>query len=188
MTTIPFACRCGAVAGTVSVTPRSGFHFSCHCGDCRGAAILAGAGDPGTEGTAIWHTTPDCVTLDRGRERLVPLRMRRGSGVLRWQAECCGDIPFATTRSPGIPFLGIADRAMTDTAPLGPLRARSFLPPKAPGGRQRNEGMPPFLAGLLRRTLAARMSGRWRANPLATATGYAKPRDLSDDERARAYP
>lgn len=186
---VAFACRCGAVAGTVAVEDGAGFHFACHCGDCRGAALLSGAPDPGTGGVAIWQTTPDRLRIERGAERLEPLRMRPGAGLLRWRAACCGDVILATGRGPGLPFVGIAARALSATAPLGPQRARTFLPARRPGGRQRNEGLAGFVAGMLRRTLSARLSGRWRSNPLAGPDGrYPRPRDLTREERRAAYP
>ena len=186
MTDAAFSCRCGRVRGTVSGVPRNGFHFACHCGDCRAGARLAGAPDPGTEGVPVYHTTPDRLTITEGRDLLEPLRMRPESHLLRWRATCCGDLVVGTTDRPARPMLSVLARTLGD-APLGPLRARTFLPPARPGGRPRHEGLAAFLPNFLLRPLAARLSGRWRRNPLAQEDAYPAPRDLTPEERARAY-
>lgn len=181
-----FACRCGAVRGRAELG--GGFHVRCFCESCRGTARLAGAPDPGRVGVPLVQVTPDRVRLDAGAERLEPLRLFAASKVLRWRARCCGDVLFSTAPTPALPVLGLVDRVMDAPEAAGPERARVYLPPARPGGRQRHDRLGAFVVAFARRTAAALARRARRRDPLAAGGRYPEPRAPSAEEMARGFP
>ncbi|GGL66219.1 DUF6151 family protein [Wenxinia marina] len=185
MTDVPFSCRCGAVGGTLTDAGPAlaqGTRVTCHCADCRGAARwLQRDRDPDV-GVGYWQTTPDRVRIERGADRLACLSWRNPK-FLRWYADCCGTPLFNTPGTKGMPFASAYIDAIPDPAPLGPVRGVAFVP--TPGGKPKTTGTAAFLWGLARRSLPARLSGRWTANPFFDADGrpVARPRRLTEAER-----
>ena len=118
MPAIGFTCTCGAIAGTVDVpSPAAGNHLVCHCPDCRAATIHLGRPDPGADGTELWQTTPDRVTITRGADRLA-IQQLSPKGLYRWYATCCATPMFNTLRSPRLAFVGLLADRLDDTAAL----------------------------------------------------------------------
>ena len=161
-----------------------GVHVRCFCRWCRGAAILAGAPDPGAEGVALFQTSPHRMRIEAGGEMLDPFRFSPRSIVRRWRARCCGDVLFSSGDGPFWGVIGPVDRIMEDSSALGPERVRAFLPPSRPGGWSRTEGLGRLLGALALRTGAAQVTGRWRDDPLAVDGRYPDWRLSTEEERA----
>lgn len=166
---IPFACRCGAVTGTLrDVRPREGSHVVCHCNACARALALSGLADEAANGVDLWQTTPDRIEIATGQDHLLPVRLSP-KGVFRWTAQCC-DTPMVNTFArPRIPFAGVLTRNLSDPAPLGPVIAHGFV--AGPDGKQRHQNGGRVIWRMLKRTAAAKLSGRGRKNPFFDADG-----------------
>jgi hypothetical protein len=166
---IPFACRCGTVTGTLhGVRPSEGTHVVCHCHACARAMALSGLGNEAVDGVDLWQTTPDRIEIATGADQLVPVRLSP-KGLYRWTARCC-DTPMVNTfAGPGLPFAGMLVRNIADPAPLGPVIAHGFV--TGPDGKQRHQNGAAVVWRMLKRTVAARLSGRWRQTPFFDGAG-----------------
>ena len=183
MDRVAFSCTCGTVAGHVGVTsPGAGNHVVCHCPDCRTAELALGQPDPDPDGVEIWQTTPDCIKIEQGADRLAILRLSP-KGLYRWHATCCNAPMFNTLRSPRLAFAGIAAARLSDTAPLGPVIGHAFM--AKPGGGYRHTGFARVGARVLRMMLRANLSGKWRRTPFFDTDGQPRAdiRVMSRDER-----
>jgi hypothetical protein len=163
MTTVRLSCRCGKIGGRLTgIDPDIGTHVRCHCDDCRRAN--AHFGIPGTreEGVGLWQTTPDRVKIDEGAVHLRLMRLT-GKGVLRWYAGCCDTPLFNTMGTPKLPFVGVLTDRLEATEPLGPIIAEGFV--EGTGGKSRHVHGGRVVGRFLRRTVAARLSGRWKETP-----------------------
>lgn len=130
---------------------------------------LSGLADEAADGVDLWQTTPDRIEITSGADRLVPRRLSPG-GLLRWTARCCDAPMFNTFAGPGMPFVGVLTRTLADPGPLGPVIAHGFV--TGPDGRQRHRHGNRVVWRLLKRTVAARLSGRWKQNPFFDSTGH----------------
>lgn len=166
---IPFACRCGAVSGTLhDVRPHEGTHVVCHCASCARAMQLSGLGDEAGGGVDLWQTTPDRIEITTGADRLIPVRLSP-KGLFRWTAKCC-DTPMVNTfGTPALPFAGLLTRNLSDPAPLGPVIAHGFV--TGPNGKQRHQNGGRVIWRMLKRTAAAKLSGRAKQTPFFNADG-----------------
>ena len=166
MTDIRFSCKCGTVHGRltdVGPRPDQGTRIVCHCADCRGAAHWIDPTRDLARPMPYYQTTPDRLVIAAGGDRLAAMSWRNPK-FLRWYASCCGTPLFNTPATPGVPFVSVYLEALEDPAPLGPVRGEAFVPdPK--GGKPTHRGAPVFVWGLIRRSLPARLSGRWKAIP-----------------------
>ncbi len=184
MTNVPFTCRCGSVKGTLHDVGY-GTHARCFCQSCRAADIHTGAADPGKDGVTVYQTTPDRISFEVGQDQLAAFSFGP-KNLLRWQAKCCGTLLFNTLRSPKVSFAALRANRITDTTPLGPIRARGFIP--AANGKHRHEGIGPLVAGMLGRALLGRVTGRWKQTPffdIATQQPVADVEVLPFGERDR---
>lgn len=160
---LPFACNCRKLRGTLlGVSPRNGTRAECFCHDCRAAEVFAGQPDPAPGPVQLYQTVPFRVRFDAGADQLAPFTFSE-KGPLRWQARCCGATMFLTARSPKLAFTSFRTDRLEDDRPLGPVVARAFV--RKPNGKRGHEGLARFIFGFLRRTIAARVSGRWRDTP-----------------------
>ena len=180
-----FSCTCGQVRGTISpATPSSGTHLTCHCKDCRAAAIYLKQPDPAPGGVDLFQTTPDTIRFSQGKERLAILRLGP-KGPLRWYASCCKAPMFNTLSRPGPRFAtAIVDR-IEDASAIGPVRARAFVQAAGESPKHKNMGL--MVWRLMTRMGAARLSGRWKQTPffdVETGIPSAPVNVLSADERA----
>ena len=113
---IPLRCRCGRVRGLArEVTPRSGFRFTCYCGDCQAFArflerpdVLDGAG-----GTDIFQMPTGRVQLTAGRDAIRCLHF--SARVFRWYTDCCRT-PIGNTAGAGFPVVGVIHSFMDHVA------------------------------------------------------------------------
>ena len=166
---IPLACRCGSVTGTLhDVRPRDGTHVVCHCNACARAMALSGLGEEAAAGVDLWQTTPDRIEIVTGMDQLVPMRLSP-RGLFRWTARCCDTPMFNTFAGPRLPFAGVLTRNLSDPAPLGPVIAHGFV--TGADGKQRHRHGHRVVWRFVRRSLAARMTGRWRQTPFFDADG-----------------
>ena len=185
----PIRCRCGEVQGHL----RGGASTAraiCYCRYCQAWAtylqrdreVLDADG-----GSDIVATTPDAVTFTSGRDRLACVVLSR-RGPYRWYASCCRAPIGNTSRSPGLPYVGLLHTAL-DTAPLtasfGPARTRVNT-----GSARRPVASTPVrtalvVARLARAVLWARLRRSARSNPFFDADGapVAAPDELGADER-----
>jgi hypothetical protein len=105
-------CRCGEVRGHVSNASRDTVnHMLCYCDDCQAYLHYLGRGDllDAHGGTDIVQVAPAFLSLDRGADQIVGLRLKP-RGLYRWYASCC-KTPFGNTLGPAIPFVGIVAQA-----------------------------------------------------------------------------
>jgi hypothetical protein len=160
----------------------------------QGTDVLDAAG-----GTDIFQMPPGRVTFSAGADALRCLRLRNGSKVLRWYAECCRTPIANTANSSRFPVVGLIHSFMSDEADgrsrdkiLGPPLCRIHessasgpLPPNAPA--------PASLGVFTRRgskVLGWWMRGLAQPNPFfddLTGAPRAVPRVLTPDERADAF-
>ena len=165
----PFACDCGKLRGTLlNVGPRSGNRIDCFCRDCRAAELYCGQPDPAPGPVKIFQTTPDRVRFDAGLDQLAVFSLSE-TGVLRWQARCCGATMFLTARSPKLSFTSFRTDRLEDPDALGPVVARAFV--RKPSGKRGHEGLARFIAGFARRAIGARLTGKWKDTPFFDAEG-----------------
>ncbi|MEL6241406.1 MAG: DUF6151 family protein [Pseudomonadota bacterium] len=182
-----FACSCKTVSGSLSESaPRSGARIQCFCSECRGAEVFAGQADPHPDPVDLVQMSADGIEFETGLDQLAVFSIGEGK-ILRWYASCCGAILFNTLRSPGWNFASIRTPRLSDPSIAGPVVARAFVP--RPGRRQKHEGTLKLILGLLGRTVQARLTGRWRANPFFDIEGDGKPIRpvyvLTDEDRAK---
>ena len=160
---IAFSCTCGTLKGTLcGAHPRSGTHAACFCADCRAADVHLGQPDPAPDPIGIFQTTPDKIKITAGQDQLAVFSFGK-KNLLRWHAKCCGASLFNTLRNPKIAFVGVRTNRLADTAPLGPIVARGFIP--VAGGKPKHEGIQHLIWGMITRVAGARLSGRWKQTP-----------------------
>ncbi|MDU8926364.1 DUF6151 family protein [Alisedimentitalea sp. MJ-SS2] len=187
MPKIGLSCACGKLQGRLDVpSPRAGNHITCHCADCRAAAIHLGQPDPG-DGVALWQTTVDHLTITQGAEHLALMQLS-GKGLYRWYASCCGVPLFNSPRPPRTAFVGIMANRLSNTTALGPLIGRVHVPGE--NGKSGHEGAPRIMWRILSKMLAANLTGRWRKTPLFNDDGttVTAPMILTKEERKAATP
>lgn len=166
---IPFACRCGSVTGILhDVRPSEGTHALCQCNSCRRGLELFDMGALAAGGVEIFQTTPDRIEFLTGLDQMAVMSLSP-KGMLRWHARCCGTPMVNTFRSPAMPFAGVLVHSLADSDPLGPVVATGFIP--GPGGKQRHQHLHRVIWRMLKRTLAAKISGRARTNPFFDSAG-----------------
>ena len=187
-TDLTFSCTCGALQGHISARgAKSGTHVVCYCHDCRAAQLYFGQPDPAPGPIEILQTTPEDIIIDKGAEHLAAMQLSP-RGMLRWYANCCNAPLLTTPGSPRLPFGGFIVNRLADSTPLGPVTTRGFVP--ATGGKQRHEKLRFAVAGLIKRTIASRLSGRWKTSVFFdpdTGKPAVTPRVLTKKERAAFY-
>jgi hypothetical protein len=103
-----FACRCGAVAGTlIEPGPRVGDYVVCHCTDCQTFARRLNAADRILDehsGTALYQGRCATMRLTKGRDRLACLHLTE-KPTLRWYTRCCDTPMFNTFKNGRIPYI-----------------------------------------------------------------------------------
>lgn len=183
-----FSCTCGTLTGQLSPeAAASGTRLVCHCPDCRAAELFLGQPDPAPDGVDLFQTTPDMIRIETGADRLGLLRLSP-NGLMRWHATCCGAPIANTLKTPRVPFAGIAVARLDDPEALGPVRVTSFIP--RPGRKPGFKGLGRMMVGFVSRTVAARLSGRWRQTPFFdpdTGTPVAEAQMPTRAERAALY-
>lgn len=163
MTSVAFSCRCGQIRGRLTgIDPDSGTHVRCHCDDCRRAIAFFDIPGSRQDGVCIWQTTPDKVKIDEGAVHMRLMRLT-DKGVLRWYAGCCDTPLFNTMATPKLPFVGVLTDRLQDAAPLGPVVAEGFV--EGEDGKSRHVHGGRVIGRFIRRTAAARLSGRWKDTP-----------------------
>jgi hypothetical protein len=117
---VELGCRCGEVHGWLrGASPSAVNRAICYCDDCQAFLHHLGRADllDAHGGTDIVQAAPRTVTFDRGRERIVGVRLSP-KGLYRWYASCC-KTPLGNTSKPTLPFVGMAPevfRGAPDTA------------------------------------------------------------------------
>ena len=166
---IPFACRCGAVTGTLhDVRPKEGTHALCQCHSCRRGLDLFDLGALANGGVDLFQTTPDRIEFMTGQDQMAVTSLSP-KGMFRWYARCCGTPMVNTFRSPALPFAGVLVFNLSDSTPLGPIVATGFV--TGPDGKQRHQNGSRVIWRFLKRTAAAKLSGRARQNPFFDTSG-----------------
>lgn len=181
-----FACTCGTVQGTAHDLGRGrGAQLNCQCDDCRHAVIWLGHPDPGPKGIRYVQIGPDQMTFDRGVDQLRVLAWKNPR-LLRWYASCCATPLFNTLDTPKWAFASVMVDRLSAPAALAPCTAQAFVP--KPNGKTTYKGIARFARVFFRRVLRARLTGRWRKNPLFDETGapITAPYCLTPQDRAAA--
>lgn len=185
---IHWSCRCGTVA--LDVAEGQGLRGVCYCRHCRAFARHFGAEDglDPAGGTDLYQTTPDCLHVIRGADRLACLRLT-SKGPLRWYAACCGTPLANTATTRNIPFASLMLAPVTDRDAAGPVRARVYTEGATGRLPGRSGGTFAMVGGVLTRALAARLAGRHTETPFFDDAGapVAQPSRLTPEERAAAY-
>jgi Family of unknown function (DUF6151) len=196
---ISLRCRCGRVRGTArSVSPSAGFRFVCYCSDCRAFAHFLERADAldAAGGTDIFHMAAGRVTLTAGADALRCLRLRDGTKVLRWYADCCRTPVANTAASARFPVVALI-RSFMDCEAVGQSRDELLGPPlcriyegSALAPLPSNAPPPPSFGLFARR--ATKLLGWWarglgRPHPFFdehTNAPLSAPRVLTASERA----
>jgi hypothetical protein len=187
-------CQCGKVKGLVE-HPEQANHAICYCRDCQAFAHFLGQADTVLDeryGSRIVQVLPSNVSIHSGREHLACMRLT-SKGLLRWYTSCCHTALGNTMMSPKLAFLGVVHTSLAGGSQaiektFGPVRcvvngesAKGLPKPKT-------EGIGRVLWWFLSGVLPARISGRYRINPLFnadTSEPVAKPRVLDAEEHAQ---
>lgn len=188
-----FACRCGAVTGTLlDVGPDQGDHVVCHCTDCQDLTRHLGHAEHVLDvhgGSALYQSRCARLRLDTGRDQLACVHLT-DKPTLRWYAACCGMPLFNTYANGKLPYittqLAACDPATRDTL-VGPPRGHLFTD----DGIGDTSALPRMSMGQLMRRFFPRMfrdllSGDRRRCPLfdpKTLEPIATPRRLTAEER-----
>ncbi len=187
-TRLPFSCLCGALTGHVtSRGVRLGTHTECFCHDCRAAQLYFGQPDPAPGPVDILQTLPEDIVFENGQANLAVMQLSP-NGMLRWYAKCC-NAPLATTpKTARFPFVGFIASRLSDTAALGPVTTRGFVP--GPDGKQHHERLRFAALGLLGRLIRSWTTGSWKSTPFFDVAGkapVASPTVLSKEDRSGFY-
>ena len=182
-------CTCGTVQIALDTAPGSGALVTCYCRDCRAFPRILGRDDvlDDAGGVSMWQTVPDRFTVTAGLDKLVPMRLSP-KGPLRWYATCC-DTPIALTPGlSGVPFASFLGARITPAVEAPPV-AKVFRKYATGKVAKPHGSLLALLSGFASRTLAARMRGAHKLNPLFDAEGraIAKPHPPDPDAKARAY-
>lgn len=159
---VAFACDCGGISGHVENPVSKGVHLVCFCAFCRAGAAFCGDAPPEGQPVDLYITQPTQITLDKGAERLRPFAFS-SKGVVRWKAACCDVQMFSSQPNPKVAFMSVRTARLADSAAVGPVRTRAFVPKG--NGKAGQEGIA-GLAKLVFGSLGARLSGKWRNSPL----------------------
>jgi Family of unknown function (DUF6151) len=180
------------------VSSSSGFRFICYCKDCQAFARLLKQLDvlDAAGGTDIFQMPAGRVTLTAGVDALRCVRLRDGTKVLRWYANCCRTPIGNTAVNPRFPVVALIHSVIDDEAcgrprnellgpPLCRIYQRSAVAPLP-----RNAPRPP--SPRLFALRAQRIFGWWlrglgRPNPFFdenTNAPLSVPRVLTPSERA----
>tara|TARA_R110002049_G_scaffold23781_6_gene84777 strand:- start:160359 stop:160823 length:465 start_codon:yes stop_codon:yes gene_type:complete len=123
--------------------------------------------DPAPDPVPLYQTTPAQLRFDSGLDRLEVFSFGP-KNILRWRAGCCGAPMLNTLRNPKISFVGLHTQRLTAPEALGRLRGYAFVP--GAQGRTKHTGTATFVWGMIKRSLLARITGRWRETPLFDVT------------------
>lgn len=199
---LPLRCRCGHVHGVArDVSPSAGFRFVCYCTDCQAfARFLASDRQLGlldaAGGTDIFHTAAGRVTLTAGADAVRCLRLRDGTKVLRWYADCCRTAIANTAASARFPVVALI-HSFIDYQASGRSRDEVLGPPlcriyerSALAPLPTNAPPPPsfgLFAGRATKLLGWWLRGLGRPHPFfdeCTNAPLRAPRVLTESERA----
>jgi len=117
---------------------------------------------------AIFQTTSDRIRIETGQDELALMQLSP-NGLFRWYAACCDTQMFNTLRSPRSGFAGIFVARLAEPGPLGPVIGEGSVP--GTGSKTRHRNITRIIWRFLKRSLAARLSGRWRQTPFFDADG-----------------
>ncbi|MBL8564606.1 MAG: hypothetical protein JNM89_02695 [Hyphomicrobiaceae bacterium] len=190
-----FACRCGAVQGTVAeASPQAVNRVICYCDDCQAFAHHLGRPDLLDEhgGTDIIQVAPAMISFDAGREYIAGIRLSP-NGLHRWYARCC-NTPMGNTVGPSIPLVGtvaqvfhtngqVADRLFG--RPAGAIMAQYAI--GAPEGASRRIGSRLMLSSIAK-VIGWRLKGKAWPNPFfdrATKRPHYRVTVVPETERQR---
>ena len=191
---LAFACKCGAVAGTLrEAGSHNGDRVVCHCDSCQAFAWFCDDQDRVLDahaGTDLYNTGAAQMSIERGRENLACVHLTE-KPTLRWYATCCSTPMFNTYANGKVPYVTAlvancdADRR---DAMLQEPQGHLFLK-DAPGDTSRLKKMSAFamIRIALPRMLEAVFSGDRRRAALfdsVTLEPIAKPHRLTAIERA----
>ncbi|WP_425038385.1 DUF6151 family protein [Primorskyibacter sp. S187A] len=189
--TLKLSCPCGRTHWIVSA-PRSGTRLTCYCADCQTAArhVEADVLDEGG-GSDILQVAAHQLSVEGA-----PLALMRLSpkGLFRWHTSCCNTPVANSLPFPHLSFAGVLlanAQSGQDTLPKTAAVVNTVYAKGRPGVPAKDRGMGRSVIAFFRRSLAARMSGKWRETPFFTGppwTPVAPPRVLSKEERNAARP
>jgi len=130
--TLAIRCQCGYVVGTATgLSPGAGTRVVCYCDDCQAFADQLGQGEVVLDrngGTEIFQMSPAALTVSRGLDRLVCLKLTR-KGPLRWYTDCCKTPIGNTPATYKLPYVGLILACVVTAGDsldqvLGPVRVR----------------------------------------------------------------
>jgi hypothetical protein len=191
-------CACGAFRGVLrALSPRSRNRVICYCDDCQSFAYFLEQADSILDphgGTDILQTSAARLEITAGERHLACMRLRPGSNVVRWYANCCRTPIGNTPANHRVPIVGLIHRCIDVEATglpadevLGSVRARVYgrfargdrAQLAAPGGLSVFQ-----ILRIVRMVLAARLRGDQLRSPFFRPTGQlaVAPRVLSADE------
>ena len=162
---VGLSCRCGEVRGrVVNASPEVANHMLCYCDDCQAYLHHLGRTDllDGHGGTDIVQVAPSTLSLDRGVDRIVGLRLTP-KGLYRWYASCC-KTPLGNSFGLSLPFIGL----VVHTFDGGKERADAVFGPTlaAAGGNFAVNGLPAGTTEigprLLLRAIRLVLGWKWR--------------------------
>ena len=119
---VEVGCRCGEVHGWLTGGRNAAVgRIVCYCDDCQAYAHHLGRADilDSQGGTEVVPVAPAALSFDRGKERVVCLRLS-SKGLYRWYTTCC-KTPLGNVLSSRLPYIGVPVYIFGDsTAFFGP--------------------------------------------------------------------
>lgn len=169
------------MGGALRIARGSGTPAVCHCDSCVRAQRHFGIKATQTDGVAVFQTTPDRFSIDRGAKHLALARLSP-KGAFRWYAACCDTQLGVSSTTPKFSFFSPVQTILAETQALGRARTHAFVP--QPGGGTKHTRLMPTIVALMARSVTALTSGRWKDTPffdVASGAPVAEPVVLSRD-------
>ena len=191
----PLQCKCGRLAGVVSLVART-TRATCYCRDCQAYAHALGNPEfilDDIGGTDVVATLQQHVRLTKGVESLACLSLTE-HGLLRWFAGCCNTPIANTVRTPKVSYVGLVHTCLgASQHALDAVFGSASMPvntkhAKAPVATNGLSALP-AVARVFGSVALARLNGTYKQTPFFVAplfTPIVAPRVLSAAERERA--
>ena len=165
-----WSCTCGKVEVEVPVT---GVRLKCYCKSCRAFVERLGKTErlDAAGGSDLLQVAPDGLRILKGQEHLAWMRLTE-KGPLRWYATCCNTPMANTLPTRHVPFASFQVADLSPKTDLPEVQAKVHLKGALAHVDGPHGSALPMILALLRRTVTAHVTGKWRKNPFFDDKGH----------------